>query len=307
MKTNTDEATRARLEGAIVRAVNFLAHRQLPYGEFKTIAASDRLLKRNARFDSSPFITAWVADCLSYCHGPQVKAMTRRAVRYLQAEMEGSGLWRYWSSRNETHDYLPPDLDDTCCISALLRKLGQPVPRNREYILANRNKEGQFLTWMVPREDSPRRVAKALRPLIDQGARAVWSMQGILENVDPGVNANVLTYLGEGAETRAATGYLIDLVCEDRTPTSPSFYPDALTFHYLVSRAYASGVRAQGETRAAIVERVMAVQNSRGGFGNELMTAFGICTLLNFERCGSEELTTAMCVQALARHYQKVY
>ncbi|HTP02580.1 MAG TPA: prenyltransferase/squalene oxidase repeat-containing protein [Anaerolineales bacterium] len=328
---------RSRIEAAIARAVEFLEARQLPYGEFKTLAASDRLLKRKARFDSSPFVTAWVVDCLRSWQSPAVRGMMKNAVRYLRREMEGPGLWRYWSSRNEAHDFLPPDVDDTCCVSAVLQEHGLQPPPNERFILANRNNEGLFFTWIVPRDASPKRMVRDLQPLMEPAAWVVWSMQGLLGNVDPGVNANAVMYLGERAETRPAIDYLIGVVCGERSADSPSFYPDAITLHYLVSRAYARGVAALGETRGVILQALHAQQSRKGVFKNELLTAFAICTLLNFHECGrildkpvnhllkcqranggwrgigaflgpapyygSDELTTAVCIQALARYH----
>jgi hypothetical protein len=327
-----------QVEAAITRALDFLAQHQLAYGEFKTYAASDKLLKRNVHFDSSPFGTAWIVDCLASWTGTPVRNMTNRAMRFLRREAEGPGLWRYWSSHNKNHEFLPPDVDDTCCISALLCGRHEPTLRNRKFILANRNNEGLFFTWMVPREGSPKRIRNEVQALIDPGAWAVWSVQGILDNIDPGVNANALFYLGESASTRAVVGYLIDVVCGKRMPEGVSFYPNALTLYYLVSRAYAGGVTGLGMIRNAIIEKVLERQNQSGAFGNELITAFGVNTLLNFEwrgpemeraikallkmqqddggwrgiaaflgpapYYGSAELTTAACMQALAKYYR---
>lgn len=263
--------------------------------------------------------------------------MTVRALRFLRAEMEGPGVWRYWSSRNEAHEALPPDVDDACCISYLLRKHQIEFPDNRNYVLANRNREGLFYTWMVTRAGTPKRIASALTPLVKPGAYALWSIAGFLDNVDLAVNANVLLYLGECAETRATIGYLIDAVRGKHAQEGVGFYPEALTFYYLLSRAYANGVHALGEIQDLVREHVMEIQNRKGSFGNELATALGICTLLNFGQqpaelqkavnallamqrengswrrisaflgpapyYGSEELTTALCIQALADYF----
>ena len=329
------QLTRTRLNAAITAAIDFLHRSQLPYGEFRTYAARDKRLRIDCRFDSSPFVTAWVMDCLISWRGAQVKRMTSRALKFLRGEMERPGVWRYWSSQNEAHEFLPPDLDDTCCISFLLGHLNQPVPANRELILANRNMEGLFYTWMVPRPGSPRSVADTLEPLIHPGARLLWSINGILENVDPAVNANVLLYLGECRETQAALDYVVDSVQEEQEKHSVSFYPDRLTLYYLVSRAYRHGVGPLAEIGTLISDEVLATQQRNGSFGNPFLTALGICALLNFDKrvpelgsavqylldqqtedgawqkvaaflgpapyYGSEELTTALCVQALAR------
>lgn len=277
----TRSATQPPLNAAITRALDFLSRRQLPYGEFKTYAARNKQFKP-ARFDSSPFVTAWVIDCIGHWHGRRVKTMTTRALHFLRAEMEGPGVWRYWSSRNPTHDALPPDVDDTACISALLRRLQVEFPDNRKYILANQNAQGVFYTWLVARPHTSKPIARALEPLVNPGAYALWSIAGFLDNVDAAVNANVLYYLGESAATRPTIAHLIDSVQKNRVLEGVSFYPDSLTLYYFLSRAYASGVQSLAKLRDIITGRVLSLQNRRGSFGNELSTALAICTLLNF-------------------------
>jgi hypothetical protein len=135
-------------------AITFLYDSQLACGEFRTYASSDETLKE-CRFDSSPFVTALVLYSVGFCHDPRVQPMTARGLDFLSAEMESGGVWRYWSSRNEQPEFLPPDLDDTCCISFLLSSHGRPPSNNRPLILANRNGEGVFYTWLLPRASSP--------------------------------------------------------------------------------------------------------------------------------------------------------
>ncbi len=340
MNRKTAQLSRTHLQAAITCALDFLYRRQLPYGEFRTYAAKDKRMQIDCRFDSSLFVTAWVIDCLNDWQAARIKTMTRRALKFLLHEMEDPGIWRYWSSRNKAHEFLPPDLDDTCCISFLLGRLNRPVPANRQLILANRNTEGYFYTWMVPRANSPQQIVNVLEPLINRGAQLVWSLKGMLENIDPGVNANVLLYLGECRETQSALAYLIDVVREREASQLLSFYPERPTLYYMLSRAYRHGVFALADVSNWISGEVLATQKRNGSFGNPWLTALGVCTLLNFDKrvpelrraihyildqqlrdgswpkvaaflgpapyYGSEELTTAVCVQALARFSEEV-
>ena len=116
------------------------------------------------------------------------------------------------------------------------------------------------------------------------------------------------------------------------------YYPDPLAFYYMLSRACCSGVTSLRETRGAVLERVIAAQLDRGSFETALAAALAACSLLNFNHVstplpgaiayiigaqradgswpksplylgpapyyGSEELTTALCVEALARYLQ---
>lgn len=320
---------------AISNAVDFLRASQLTHGEFRTYAWSDDSHREICQLDSSPFVTALVLHSLRYLRDDRVGEMTTKALDMLCGEMEGRGLWRFWSSRHPLHRMLPPDLDDTCCISSVLRQYGRSVPPNRDFILANRNDKGIFYTWMAVRANAPADFVSEMEELVDRGAALILAFKGVLDTVDCVVNANVVLDLGESAETKPAIDYLIRIVSEEKQAECSPYYFDPLSFYYMVSRAFANGVKALGETRERIVERVISSQGADGSWGNALLTALAVCTLLNFanrgpglERgieylmqiqrqdgswekiamflgrepyYGSEDLTTALCVQALQR------
>src|SRR5690349_6290762 len=105
---------------SISQAIDFLYSSQFEYGEFKTYAWRDAAHSENGYFDSSPFTTSLILYSLSYVKDARVQTIADKAVNFLCSEMEGRGLWRYWSSRNERHTFLPPDLDCVCCISHIL-------------------------------------------------------------------------------------------------------------------------------------------------------------------------------------------
>jgi hypothetical protein len=323
------------IEQAISNGLDFLARNQLPYGELKTCASSDPKMEAECRFDSSPFATSLVLYALSFVDDPRVAVMTARALDFLAAEMEGSGLWRYWSSRNLRHRQLPPDLDDICCISHCLKKQGRPLPANREIILANRNEAGAFYTWLVPRTTAPPEMSQAINRLVGAETLLAILLAGTINDVDCAVNANVLLYLGQGEETRGAVEYLIGVVLDDREKECNHFYPGPLAFYYMLSRACFNGVSALAAIRTPVLDKLLPLQESDGSFGDALPTALAACTLLNFDHrapalhravehllvaqgqdgswprlpfflgpapyYGSEELTTALCVEALSR------
>jgi hypothetical protein len=322
---------------AISNALDFLARNQLSYGEFRTYASSDARMEGECHFDSSPFATSLVLYALSFVDDRRVQAMTGHALDFLAVEMEGPGLWRYWSSRNPRHRQLPPDLDDICCISHILKRNGWPLPANREFILANRNEAGMFYTWLAPRTGAPPELVGAINHLVGAGTLLAILLSGTVNDVDCAVNANVLLYLGEGEETRGAIDYLTGVVIDGREDECSHFYPDPLAFYYMLSRAYFNGVSALAQTQAAVIDRLLARQENNGSFGDALRTALAACTLLNFEQrtpalqrasehllavqqpdgswprlalflgpapyYGSEELTTALCVEALGRFH----
>ena len=325
---------RRQLEHSISKAIDFLYHSQLPHGEFKTYASPDQEMGEESCFDSSPFVTSFVVHSIGFVGGPHVQEMTAKALDFLLEEMEGPGLWRYWSSRNQRHGLLPPDLDDTCCISFILKRNHRRLPSNRDIILANRNNEGVFYTWLVPRSTSPSRLADDNGYVVNREAYLLVALSGGMNDIDCVVNANALLYLGDNEDTRGAIDYLVDIVLNEKEDGCSDFYPDRLSLYYMLSRAYCNGILSLESVRVPVTDRVVQTQDRDGSFGNELLAALAVCTLLNFDNWtsamyravdhilqaqredgswsripmflgpapyyGSEDLTTALCVEALA-------
>ncbi len=314
-KFDTLSSVCGEVGSAIDRAIVFLQDRQLAWGEFASYRFGDPALEEPGRLDSSPFVTTFVLHALNFVDHPAVANVRRRALAFLREEREEPGLWRYWSSRQGTA--IDPDLDDTCCASFILSLHPSPDDRlgdNYDRILKNRHASGLFKTWLrAPEADN---------------------------DVDGAVNANVLLYLGERAETHAARDIVARAINEDREAVASWYYPDALALYYMVARAYDHGVAGFHICRDAILHKVAARQSI--GNDNALATALGLCTLASFRappnavsdrsldrlidaqeadgswpRCpfysgpeppvphsvwfGSQEMTTALCLEALAR------
>jgi hypothetical protein len=301
---------RTRRADAVSQAVGYLASHQLPYGELRTCRSDDPTLVRDPVFESSPYGTTYVLHSLRFVDDPRAAALAERALDFLAGEMEPPGLWRYYTSRNTK--LLPPDLDDTACASLALRDRHDEIQLglNLRQILANRDEDGCFRTFL----GSPS-----------------------ANNVDAVVNANVLAYLGERDETRAACDYLCRIVTQGDEGRASLYGVDDLSFDYVLSRAWFLGVKSLEPCRAPIVRRILARQKDDGTFGDALATALACASLLNFEEAppdvldraltalcaqqsadgswprstfyidfnggfyGSEELTTALAVEALAR------
>ncbi len=323
----------AQVELAVTRGIDFLFARQQPHGEFALYGATDETLTTDCELDSSPFATALILYSLGFCTDSRVAGIVEQGLDFLLAEMEGAGLWRYWSRTNPLHNFLPPDLDDTCCISFLLEKYGRPFPSNRALILANRNEVGVFYTWLAARESLSQKFMRAIRRVSKREVEVVLSLSGTLDNVDCAVNANVLLYLGESETTQSAIEYWVEMV--SNAQVSSLYYLHPLAIDYMLSRAYANGIAAFVKLKPTITAYVYATQARNGSWKNPLLTALAACTLLNFEEqtnaltravryllktqktdgswqrhalylgpapyYGSEELTAALCVEALSR------
>jgi hypothetical protein len=299
---------------AVRRGMRFLRNNQLPYGEFRTYASPSIDMKRTL-FDSSIFTTTFVLYSIVRLDMdiPCVPAMTKKATSFLAGEMRGPGLFQYFTSKNaRSIDF---DLDCTACASVALHRSHPFIARgcNIKRFIENRNEAGLFYTWV--------------------GGAA------LANNVDSVVNANVVFYLGDRDETKSASRYLADLINSGHESNSYHYYLDDMTLYYAVSRAYARGTSSLNGAREAVIEKVLRSSKGDGSFGHELATACAVCSLVNFEYddstrlrdaarylerrqgedgswqriamwvakldrldvyFGSEELTTALCLEALA-------
>jgi hypothetical protein len=292
---------------SVRRGLRFLHDNQLPYGEFRTYA-SPSIDMRVTLFDSSIFVTTLVLYSIARIDHPRASMMTKKALSFLTKEMRGPGLFQYYSSKNtRSIDF---DVDDTACASVALQRSHPFIMRgyNIRHFIENRNEANLFYTW----------VGDAV----------------VANDVDSIVNANVVLYLGDRDETKSACRYLINTIQSGYESKSYLHYLDDMTLYYAVSRAYAHGAASLIGVRETLIEKVLQFSKDDGSFGNELATACAMCSLVNFGfdgvtrlrvaaryletqqkadgswrrvamyqqpgvYYGSEELTTALCLEAL--------
>ena len=184
---------------------------------------------------------------------------------------------------------------------------------------------GRLTLWLVRRKARSR--AARVRTPPDEDPRFVV-MRIDRDDVDPVVNANVLLYLGQGPETEAARRFVSQTVLADVADFS-LYYGDPLMLHYAVARASgaAPGLRALGPHIVSRIESRLA----SGEVLDPLKTSLAVTALSVFAPAaralrtlvdallssqspdggwpaaafynvfGSEELTTSLCLEALAR------
>lgn len=339
------QPSQSSLEDALHRAIGFLAANQLPDGEFQTEFCPQREVAEDGSviehwiFDSSPFVTALLLECLHPARAldPAVESIVAKGIAFLESEQDPGGLWRYWARKNPRRNVISPDLDDTSCISHTLLRYGRRVPDNRGFFYDSRDPRGRFYTWLY-KPDSIRKWWLWLRTRGKAFSHTdeLWLYtQG--SDVCIVVNANVLYYLGDTRGTRPAIDYLLATIAAGREDQEIVFYAHRSSLYYMTSRAIAAGLEALHPAAAAIIERTWAFAQPDGSFGDELVTALGICTLLNLgvspdalqaqvsyllatQRAngswrrvpmyggppvpttfGSADLTTGFCIEALAR------
>jgi hypothetical protein len=300
---------------AIDRAVAFLERSQLPTGELR-VFASDKP-------DPSIFPTALAAYSLSFT--PRAAKVRDRALDFLLAEMEPRGLWKHWPREHPYHHQLPPDLDDTSCASVALVRAGRSFPDNRALLLKNRNRRGLFRTWKLT-------LAQLRHPLISCAFFTKTSARPF--DVDAVVNANALHYLGDIPEV---TRYLVRVLRENGEAHCDKWYESPFAIWYFFSRALQRNAPEAGELivkkitatkPAGALDRALAIcalrlWNQPADAGPLLAQqldsgAWPAAPLYHGGRArrrdgtfapphpdtphwGSEELTTAFCIEALAR------
>ena len=210
-------------------------------------------------FERPPFVSAFCVLALECCAEPRARAICAATRAYLADTIEHPGLWRYYR-------HLPQDLDSTALCSMVIGThpwilLGRNVPS----MLANRDEEGRFMTWVLA-EDEPN-VVSTFRI-----------------EADPVVNANVIAYLGDHPQTRDAQRWLEALIAEGGVEGSSKWYPDKVAIYYAVSRALLRARPALDRLRPVLADRILELRDDRGGFGNVLRTAQAVSALHNIGR-----------------------
>jgi hypothetical protein len=156
-------------------------------------------------------------------------------------------------------------------------------------------------------------------------------------DVDAVVNANILYYLGKRKETDAIIHHLIHVIKENKEDDCDKWYRSTLIVYYFISRNIPAGISELKEIQPELIKRILSKSLKNGSFGDsELETAVAISSLIflkyhgpevehginhliktqsergNWKRWGvyfsgkkklqcwgSEELTTAFCLEAL--------
>lgn len=160
-------------------------------------------------------------------------------------------------------------------------------------------------------------------------------------DVAPALNANVLYYLGKGPAMEPVIREIIRMVTEGtELRDNGLWYRDRFVIYHFISRNFRSGISEFSQLSEVILDRIFLYLNPDGSFnGSPQDTAHAICILLDFgiiHECllsaltwllkaqmtdgswhrqayyygcyhdmiaawGSEEMTTAICLEAIAR------
>ncbi len=329
---------KSSLDESIESGLKFLHKNQMLHGEFKTYASFDPAMQKDRHYVSTTYITTFVLYSLGFIVHPLVDIMKQSALGFLREEMEFPGVWRFFSvdrnmkiSGGKFVKYsevgIIPDLDDTACASYCLKKNGIPFGSNTHVFMANRDCRGLFFTWLM---DYPKRA---------EHTETTPYMVPEKNDICVGVNANILLYLGEDKYTSNSCTHINSIISNGKEAENIPYFPGRLSLYYLVSRAYYNGSTSLGQSCENIMGKINMHSCKDGSYGSILSTAYVVCTLLNFNHhderihmsakyiidsqdddgswkmerfCdgspryyGSRELTTSICLEALARYERR--
>ncbi len=205
-------------------------------------------------FEKPAFITAYCVLALERCREERARSICAAGRAYLASTVEYPGFWRYYR-------HLPQDLDSTTLSSLVIGThpwilLGRNVPQ----ILANRDAEGRFMTWMLT-EDEPDVVSR------------------FRIEADPVVNANVIAYLGDRPETRDAQRWLEALITDGDLEGSSKWYPDEVAIYYAIARAMRRARPALESLGPVLADRVLGLRDDNGDYSNTLQSAQAVSAL----------------------------
>lgn len=198
-----------------------------------------------------PFVAAMGAMSLAACRHPDAAALRQRSRSFLRSIVEPKELWRY------VH-FVPPDTDDTAICSLATGPHASALP-NEDVIIAQRDHEGLFCTWIFT-PDYPVKL---------------------FNEPDAVVNANIIAYLGDRPETRAAKKWLDELIAgpSDQIDEAIHYYPHQLDLDIALARANHLQTPLFAELRGRIVERILANQAADGLFADSMRTGQALTAL----------------------------
>lgn len=249
---------------AIEKGAAFLESAQLPNGEIPIEIATTASMSGDRSRQPCVFPAALAARALSIV--PAAARIRSRALDFLQREMSSDGLWRHPSREYPEHRDTPLDLDDTSIASAALEAAGRTFPNNRPILLAHRERNGLFRTWIVRWWRNPLRTWRFF----------FFRRTAEMSDVDAVVNANVVLYLGVCDETRPAIEHLLAVLRANREMASTIWYGSPFTVWYFFSHALHE---IAPEASEMIVPRVEAAAPA-----NALELALASSTLLLWKR-----------------------
>lgn len=235
------QSMNALVERALANGAGFLRSVQKKDGSMPVYIGLSRDLSGELVYAECLFGTAFIASVLAGC--PAAADVTDRACDFIEGQKLRGWLWNY---HFRTHSALlpPPDVDDTALSLHALAGNGRKVPRNLKSFLANRDPGGRFYTWFEPlRAGRPRlRLLQGCwRQLLFPWRAAGYYRSGYstAHDIDAGINANVVNWLGRYDGDEDLIDWLIQILRDGREGSCDKYYHDPMVVLYFLARALA--------------------------------------------------------------------
>lgn len=303
--------------------IRFLAGTQQEDGSFLSLSSRRPDNFVSARTTHATFPAALILSCLCEVGDhPKAQRIRERLAEFLLRQKSEQWSWNYWGreSLEYTQTPYPDDLDDTFCALAALTRCdptlvdGATLAKAVTLLTAVEEQEGgPYRTWLAP-------------PTTD----AAW------RDVDLAVNSNVAYFLAlHGVSLPNLTAHIESAITGNAYRSR--YYPSPYPIIYFISRFY------RGTKTREIQDFLLAQRDHAGAWGNPLNTALATTALLNVgvgpkdlqsgirfllrsqrqeswqpsgfcidptvdkqtHYGGSAALTTAFCLEALARFAQR--
>ena len=268
-----DERLRQAAGAAVEGGLDFLEDAVASNGAWPSWRYNDTGLAGGRHLEYPAFTAALGLLALDACDHARARALVARTRGFVRSCMQYPGIWSYPG--------LPPSVDDTaiCALAAGPHpwlRMGRLRGLNFDAILSHRDGDGRFLLWM-PGEDWP---------------------PGLDNEVDAVVNANVLAYLGDHAETRAARRWIETVVADRREAGASPYYIEPLDLHFALARATCFRDGLFSELRPTLASRLRERLDADGGPGDPMRTAQAL-SALDMLAADPDEAVTAAVVERL--------
>jgi hypothetical protein len=259
-------------------------------GEFKTFLYFPGK-SENGWIYSGPsvFLTSSIAISLLNTDNFLAKNIREKAALFVRSQMEPSGLWRFYPHNGLFKFNTPMDVDDTCLASYLLKKCNIKFPENKEYILKQIDRKGNFYVWFLPRLRYLYSPSFFINLVFDlrYSFPIFFPLKGRTtaplikyNDYEHAVSSNAVLYLSKTKETQKTINHITEDVLFGNEHNM-FFYPDFLFTLYHISRAYNEGI-SDFENLKQKVNSYFLV-NKQACSSNILNKAISIITLLNFK------------------------
>lgn len=334
------EHDRTAARAALTAGLAYLKSVQADSGEFPVFSAHSPDMTVRRVLDPCLFGTAAIAGLLGDCSA--AAALCERACDFIEGQCDRGDVWMYFKLGHPPSSSPPPDVDDSALAAFALAGCGRRVPAHRSILLGNRDEYGMFYTWIMPRFPSVNwSLLKANWRHLFWNSTYRAFFRGTLceiEDIDAGINANVLAGLGRFDGDQRVVDYLLQILREGREDSCDKYYDDPVLIRYFFSRALVGRCaeagqilvdRAHAGPEASplhlaltilirsiwgapipddLVARLIAAQGESGEWPIAALYCAGrpqtgYCrfgpTAEDRYRAGSEAMTTAFCVAAL--------